>query len=275
MIDIHTHLHPPRLSRAIKKWFAENSPWQLTHPTEPQAVAAVLKAAGVKRFVFCSYAHKPGIAKELNQWLLKTSKELDHFGLPLATVHPQDEDYVSYYGEALEGGCIGIKIHEDVQNLKLDDPAFDPIHALTLTHRAIVLVHVGPIPWNDNTDDGPSRVKKVLDKFPGLSIVVAHMGAPDSERYLALTSTYPNLYLDTAMALNAQTPMRRNYKDELLLKYTSNLLYGSDYPTTPNSYSDEVAAVTEIFKAVPAKAAVFEKNASKLLSAAGVSKLER
>ena len=28
-IDIHTHLHPERLFRAIRKWFADRSDWKL------------------------------------------------------------------------------------------------------------------------------------------------------------------------------------------------------------------------------------------------------
>jgi len=100
MIDIHTHLHPPGLSRAIRKWFAENSTWNIRFSTEPDSVASSLKAAGVTKFVFCSYAHKPGIAKEINEWLLKTASDLDHFGVPLATVHPEDSDYDEYYDAA-------------------------------------------------------------------------------------------------------------------------------------------------------------------------------
>src|ERR1700691_2889240 len=69
MIDVHVHLHPPRLFAAIRRWFAERSPWVIEHPTDPQIVAERLRGYGVERFVFCSYAHKPGMAAELNAWL--------------------------------------------------------------------------------------------------------------------------------------------------------------------------------------------------------------
>ncbi|MBS1954200.1 MAG: hypothetical protein JST89_08440 [Cyanobacteria bacterium SZAS-4] len=64
--------------------------------------------------------------------------------------NPVDVDYVDYYREALQNGCIGIKIHEDVQQLSIDHPQFDPIHKLTAEHQGFVLVHTGHIPWNDN-----------------------------------------------------------------------------------------------------------------------------
>ena len=55
-IDIHTHLHPERLFRAIRKWFAERSDWKLEYPTEPELVADFLRDHGVERFVYFSYA---------------------------------------------------------------------------------------------------------------------------------------------------------------------------------------------------------------------------
>ena len=52
-------------------------------PAHPiAAVVTALRAAGVERFVFCSYAHKPGIARDLNEWLAHTSREMGGYGLP-------------------------------------------------------------------------------------------------------------------------------------------------------------------------------------------------
>src|SRR5476651_1161917 len=130
MIDVHTHLHPPRLFAAIRRWFAERSDWQLEHPTEPAVVASALRAAGVERFVFCSYAHKPGMARELNAWLAQTSREIGGYGLPLGTVHLDDPDYVGDLRAALDDGCIGLKIHENVQQLAIEDDRFAPVFSL-------------------------------------------------------------------------------------------------------------------------------------------------
>ena len=46
--DAHTHLHPPRLFAAIRRWFDEHTDWNLRGPTEPAEVAAALRAAGVR-----------------------------------------------------------------------------------------------------------------------------------------------------------------------------------------------------------------------------------
>jgi len=270
MIDVHTHLHPPKLARAIRKWFAENSSWKLTFSTEPQDVAQHLKENGVTRFLFCSYAHKPGIAREINEWLAQTSKELGRFGLPLATVHPADTDYVDYYKAALADGCIGLKIHEDVQKLQIDSPQFEPIMDVTEKSNGVILVHVGHIPWSDDTDNGPDRLKAVLSRHPDLTVIVAHMGVPDTVEYVALTEQFPNLFLDTTMVVNSASPMRRSVTPELMEKHQKNILFGSDFPNIPYAYKDDIAEINRFVPTDAARAAIFSKNAERLLARCGV-----
>ena len=75
-IDIHTHLHPPWLWAAIRRWFAGRPGWDFQYGTEPEWVARFLAEQGVERFVFFSYAHKAGLARELNGWLHATAQRL-------------------------------------------------------------------------------------------------------------------------------------------------------------------------------------------------------
>lgn len=261
---MHTHLHPPRLFAAIRRWFAENSTWNLTQPTEPNLVARALKSAGVERFVFCSYAHKPGMAHTINKWLIQTAAELGGFGIPLATVHPGDVDYIDYYREALQNGCVGLKIHEDVQNISIDHPQFAPIHKLTAEHQGFVLVHAGHIPWSDNTNHGPSRIRSVLEQHPQLFVVVAHLGLPDTVSYLGLMDEHPNLYLDTTMALAPGSPLRREFDIELLIPHGDRILFGSDFPNLPYDYAQEFEPLRVLPESV--RDAILFQNARRLLS---------
>jgi hypothetical protein len=67
-VDVHVHLHPEGLARAIERWFAQHG-WTAGHSFEPSAVADALRARGVRRFCFFSYAHKPGMSRALHRWL--------------------------------------------------------------------------------------------------------------------------------------------------------------------------------------------------------------
>jgi predicted TIM-barrel fold metal-dependent hydrolase len=260
---VHTHLHPPRLFAAIRRWFAERSSWRIEHPTEPQDVAAALRAAGVERFVFCSYAHKPEMARTLNAWLAQTSRDLAGYGLPLATVHLDDAGPVDDLRAALDDGCIGLKVHEDVQRLAADDPRFDPIYALLAQREGFVLAHIGPIPWSQDTREGPRRVAAILTRHPGLRFVVAHMGVPDTRAYFALTARHPNLFIDTTMAF-ASPDLRTNVEPAEIEAASGSIVYGSDFPNIPFDYAADRNAIAALGLSDRASRAIFAGNARRL-----------
>jgi predicted TIM-barrel fold metal-dependent hydrolase len=271
VIDLHTHLHPPRLFAAIRRWFAERSDWEIAHqPTEPADVAAVLRAAGVERFVFCSYAHKPGMAREINTWLAQTSRDLEGYGLPLATVHPGDPDPLADIRAALDDGCIGLKLHEDVQQVAIDDPRLEPIFAELARRGGFVLAHVGPIPWTYPERVGLERVERVLLAHPNLNVVVAHMGAPDTRGYLALTARYPNLYIDTTMVFANVSPMHESLDADatLLAEHAGRVLYGTDFPNIPYAYEHESDALRGLGLSDASLQAILHDNAAKLIAQA-------
>jgi hypothetical protein len=251
------------LFAAIRRWFAERSSWQIEHPSEPVAVATDLRAAGVERFVFCSYAHKPGIARDLNAWLAETSRRLDGYGLPLATVHLDDPDAAGDLRAALADGCIGLKIHEDVQRLAVDDPRFDPIYAQLAEREGFVLAHIGPIPWDQDTQQGPRRVASVLARHPALRVVVAHMGVPDTAAYLELCGRLPNLFIDTTMAF-ASDDLRTTAQAPELEAASGSIVYGSDYPNIPYPYCAEREAIDAVGLSELARRRIFSENARRL-----------
>ena len=263
MIDVHTHLHPPRLAAAIRRWFSEHSTWKLEHPSEPPAVAELLRANGVERFVFCSYAHRTGMAAGLNAWLVATSRALRGYGLPLATIHPDDPEYCKDFDIALADGCIGLKIHEDVQRVQITDARFDPIFE-RLGGRGFVLAHVGPIPWRTEAE-APNRVERVLQRNPDLRLVVAHMGGENTAEYFALMARYPNLYLDTTMALAMDSPMRVTIDPQEIETHAKRILHGTDFPNIPYAYDGERRALDAMGLTDRAREAILRENALELI----------
>jgi predicted TIM-barrel fold metal-dependent hydrolase len=267
LIDVHTHLHPPRLFAAIRRWFAVNSPWVLEHPTEPHEVARVLREHGVERFAFCSYAHKPGIARELNAWLTDTARELGAGAVPLGTVHVDDPDPAGDMRAALRAGCAGVKIHEDVQGFELDDPRLDGALDAVAEHEGFVLVHAGHIPWSDDTHDAPARVARVLEAHPSLRIVVAHFGKPDQLRYIELMQREPRLFLDTTMAFALESPMRPAIVRADVERAARQIVYGTDYPNIPYAYDGELRALRALGLDDATLRAITTENARRLTPA--------
>lgn len=274
MIDIHTHLHPPKLFAAIRRWFAERSTWDLSaQPSEPAEVAAVMRGHGVERFAFCSYAHKPAMARELNAWLVQTSRDLDGYGLPLATVHLDDPEYVADIARALADGCIGMKLHEDVQRLAADDARFAPVYDAIAAAGGFLLVHAGPIPWRYDAGAGISRIARVLAKHPRLNVVVAHFGTPDTAGYFDLMAAHPRLHLDTTMIFAPDSPMGENLElskfRDAIEAHPDRLLYGTDFPNVPYDYASEARGIRALALSERTLDAVFAGNAARLFAEAG------
>ncbi len=241
-IDVHVHLHPERLARAIERWFAE-SRWFNAHPFEPDAVAATLRARGVERFCFFSYAHRPGMARELNQWVAETARRLGGT-IPLGTLHAADPDLGAIAAEAVDGlGLRGFKFHCSVQQFPVDDPRLLPIYERGEVEGHLFMLHVGTMPYRDAWT-GVARFRRVIERFPRLRACVAHMGCFESDAFLELTAAYPHLYVDTTMALapaaaryvDAQAPA---ILDAALVRHQDRILFGSDFPLLPYDYDEE------------------------------------
>jgi uncharacterized protein len=242
-IDAHTHLHPPRLFAAIRRWFDEHTDWNLRGPTEPPAVAAALEAAGVERFVFFSYAHRPGMARDLNRWLRDVATALPA-GVPLGTVHAADEEPVEIAEEALRAlGLFGLKLHIQVQRFYPDDPRMLPVYQRLVAHDRVLIIHVGTGP-HTNEFTGVARFTRVLERFPDLRAVICHMGAFETRECFRLLDRFPRLHLDTTMALTAASTAFTRIdpglvRDADLVRHAERIVFGSDFPNLPYPYEEE------------------------------------
>jgi len=240
--DAHVHLHPPRLAAAIEHWFAREN-WHAAHSFEPQAVAETLASRGVERFCFFTYAHRPGMARALNAWVAETAVRHPR-AVALGTLHPDDPDVAEVAREAIDGlGLRGFKFHCSVQRFSVDDARLFPVYERAEADGLCFTFHAGTMPYRD-PHTGLAGVARLMARFPRLRVCVAHMGAFDTDGFLALTECYPHLYVDTTMTLTARaTPYLGNdpaaITDEAIVHYQDRIMFGSDFPLIPYDYEEE------------------------------------
>jgi predicted TIM-barrel fold metal-dependent hydrolase len=267
-IDAHTHLHPPRLFAAIRRWFDEHTDWRLAGPTDPAEVAAALRAASVERFVFFSYAHRPGMARELNRWL-RGAADLLPDGIPLGTVHAGDDDPGAVVDEALSDfRFAGLKLHIQVQRFHPDDPRLFPVYERLVAQDRVLVIHVGTGP-HSNEFTGVGRLVRVLERFAALRVVICHMGAFETRACLRLLDCFPGLHLDTTMAMTpASTPFTRidpaMVRDEDLVRHARRIVFGSDFPNLPYPYEEEHRGLWARDLPMPVYDQIFHANAARL-----------
>ena len=94
--------------------------------------------------------------------------------------------------------------------------------------------------------------------------MVAHLGIPDTVRYLELMNEFPNLYIDTTMALAASSPLRKEFDIQLLIPHSDRVLFGSDFPNLPYDYAEEYESLSGLPAAV--RDAILFENGRRLLA---------
>ncbi len=248
-IDGHVHVLPERLLSAVRGALTDAVGWQFDHPTHREAIETILQEHGIERYITLPYAHKPGIAADLNGWVCKQASESE-MCLPFATVHPAD-DVESVVREAFEDGARGLKFHCPVQEVSPDDSRLDPAYECCVEFDRPVLHHAGTAPmFEENPSVGIERFRAFRERFPDVRACCAHMGTFEHEAFIDLARHDENVFLDTSFAMAAVPESDLEFDpaaihDSVFEELAGRILYGSDYPNIPHTYRQEYAGLVQ------------------------------
>ncbi len=273
LIDIHTHFMPPRVMAKVQAQFDSAGPligqgWPITYRGTEDEQVETLRSFGLQRFSALAYAHKPEMADWLNEWAAGFAARVPE-ALVCGTFYP--EESVTDYVEARLEGIEVFKIHVQVGNFSPLDPLLDDVWGMVAEAGTPVVLHAGsgPVPA---TYTGPGPVAELLARHPRLSLVIAHMGAPEYAEFLALAQTYERVHLDTTMAFtDFFATMGGSYPPDLLaplreLGLAGKVLLGSDFPNIPYPYLRQLEALERLDLGDDWLRAVCWENASRLLA---------
>ncbi|MCO5165285.1 MAG: amidohydrolase [Planctomycetes bacterium] len=247
VVDAHVHLFPDRLFEALWGWFDRHA-WPIRYRLRSEQVIEFLATRGVDRVVGLHYAHKPGIAADLNRYVLDLARRFPQV-IPTATVFPGERGARDLLRRALGEGARGVKIHCHVQKIAPDDPRLDEVFEEAAAAAVPVVMHAGREPASDayGVDTralcSVDAVDRVLARHPGLTLVVPHLGADEFDEYEALLDRHPRLFLDTTMAIARYLPGGPDLS--VLARRADRLLYGSDFPDLPYAWSRELTVVRD------------------------------
>lgn len=264
-IDFHTHLFPDKLHAAIVKWFETRVAWDWHFKKGWKEAAAYLEEMpGLVRYLSFGYAHKPGIARELNRFYA----EIPSFSpkaVPLMCAHQDDENLAELALEAFEMGLKGIKIHCQVQNVSPSDQRFFPLFEVVEDKGGIAMLHAGNGPMAGEFT-GFKHTLPLLDRFPRMTTVVAHLGAFESGLFLEETLKRENLYLDTSYTFIANPTNKMDAPVDLLAAASEKILYASDFPGICHTYQAGMDAILNLGLPENKLNAILYGNAEKLLN---------
>lgn len=271
MIDVHTHFMPERVLTKVRAYFDAAGPllgrsWPIVYRGDDDDRLARLRSFGVERFTSLNYPHKPGMATWLNQWSIQFAAANPDC-LQSATFYPEPEA-AGYVAEAIDAGARIFKVHVQVGNFDPNDSLLDEVWN-TLQDRAMpAIVHSGdgPVPGDHTGVDG---VRRLLARFPRLTLIAAHMGMPEYDEFMDLADDFENVHLDTTMVFTPFTEQLMPFPPssrQRLANLGDRILFGSDFPNIPHSFLTQVDAVLGLDLGEQWSRRVLRDNAARLFA---------
>ena len=188
VVDAHVHVFPSKIFSSIWRWFDEHA-WRIRYRLDTSRIFDFLLSRGVTHVVALQYAHRPGIARQLNRYMARKCREYPGHVTGLATVLPGEDNAPAILQEAFDQGLGGMKLHAHVQCFDMNADCMNPLYECCLANLKPVVMHVGREPKSEAYRCDPYRIcsaeklERVLRDFPGLKICVPHLGFDEISAY--------------------------------------------------------------------------------------------
>ena len=267
-VDAHVHLFPDHLFSAVWQWF-EQFGWPIRYRLTSPQIINFLVSRGVNHIVALHYAHKPGVARDLNIYMAKLSQS--HSAVTaMATVFPGESQAADILEDAFQSGLSGVKLHCHVQCFDMNSRQMNEIYEVCSGHQKPLIMHVGREPKSPAYACDPyvlcsaDKLEKVLRDYPDLNICVPHLGADEFDAYRQMLLKYDNLWLDTTMTLADYLPM--DYFPKLIEMRTDRIMFGTDFPNLPYAWDREIRRLIGLNLPDTALERILGKNAMEFYS---------
>jgi predicted TIM-barrel fold metal-dependent hydrolase len=248
LADIHVHFLPEAMLHKVWAYFDRGEEhygqaWPVHYRMDEAGRLDAVRQMGLRAIPALSYAHKPGMAAWLNEWSAGFADGRPAV-LQSATFYPEPEA-PAYVAEALDRGARIFKVHVQVGRYDPRDPLLAPVWARLEETGTPVVIHCGSGPLKGE-HTGPGPMTGLLERYPRLQLVIAHLGMPEYRDFLDLAARYERVHLDTTMFATdfteklmpfdrADLPQLAALRDKVLL--------GSDFPSIPYPYAHQLAAL--------------------------------
>jgi uncharacterized protein len=259
IIDIHTHAWPDKVA---EKAVAELSSKGSLRPTYDGTIAGLIgemDESGIDVSVVQPVATKPTQVESINNWAASV------FGpriVPFGCMHPDFEDPTTEIARMASLGLRGFKLHPEHQSFAPDEPRMAPVYEAAIAHDMTVLFHAGHDEYHPTLHGTPESFLAVLEGFPKLRCVLAHLGGYRLWNHVAEVLVGRDVYLDTAYTLGILPDA--DFVEIVHAHGAEKVLFGSDGPwTDPRA---EIAWLRELPLREGVVDAVLGGNAERLLA---------
>ena len=227
IIDIHSHVFPDPIAKKATE-SVRNFYQLIRFPDRDGTVDELLRAqaeAGISLSCIHSVAVTPHTIDSINRFIAGAVQAHPDCLHGFAAIHPDAQDLTALVEEVQASGLDGFKIHPDMQRFALDDPKTMDMFA-AIEGKLPVIIHTGD---NRFAYSRPWQMKKVLDTFPKLTCVCAHLGGwSEWAEASEILCACENAYVDTSSSLYA---LGKEEAKAIIRRYSRDrVLFGTDFP---------------------------------------------
>ncbi len=230
----------------------------------PQALIAQMDEAGIYKSVL--FAVDAPVIYSSNEYVQVLCAQFPDRLMGFASVNPNDANAVERLDKAVsEQGLCGLKLHPPLQNFFPNDESVFPIYEKALELKIPVVFHVGTTPFGSLSrlsQASPLLIDDVAVEFPGLRIMLTHLGTLSHIEAFMVVEKNPNVFIDTSAYLY-------EIKELLTMDLITRLgpqkvVFGTDYPMpyagVVHQMKDFVECLKDLDLTEDALEGIFHKN---------------
>jgi predicted TIM-barrel fold metal-dependent hydrolase len=243
IIDVHTHIFPPDVIERREMFAKRDSSFDFIYGNPKArmvtygALVEEMDEAGVDRSVVCGFPWRSiDMCRQHNTYMMEAVAAHPDRLTGLATVNPvAGKACDTELERAFQGGLKGVgEISADAQGFRLDDTgtagriagAVEEAGLFLLLHANEDVGHFYP----GKTPTTPTVVYRFLEKFPDVTVVLAHWGGGLCfyELMPEVAKVTSSVYYDTAASPFLYKPAV--YEVAVKIVGSGRILFGTDYP---------------------------------------------
>jgi predicted TIM-barrel fold metal-dependent hydrolase len=228
IVDLHTHAWPDAVAaKAVPALIEAGEGLAASYDGTVSGLVAEMDRSGVDVSVVLGVATKPAQVRSINDW---SATQASGRIVPFGAMHPALEDPGTEIARMAELGLRGFKLHPEHQAFSPDEDRMGPIYEAAVEHGMVVLFHAGADVIHPTVQGSPASFARMLDRWPRLTAVLAHMGGFREWEGVAARLAGRDVWLDTAYTLG-------HLPDDDFVALarahgTARVLFGSDGPWT-------------------------------------------
>jgi uncharacterized protein len=225
--DFHTHAFADEIAERAITTLEEQGDTKAFSDGTIDGLIDQMDRAGIDVSVLMPVATKASQVCTINDWVASLASDRI---VPFGSMHPDFADPAGEFARLKDLGIKGFKMHPEYQDFDPLEPRMEQVYEAARDTGMIAFFHSGGDIAFDSIKGTPEVFSTVIDAYPGLTLVLAHMGGFRTWQGAAEHLAGRDIWLDTAYTLTHLPD------DEFLALArahgTKRVLFGTDAPWT-------------------------------------------